>query len=357
MTYKYKILSMDGGGIRGIIPALILTEIERCTGKPICQLFDLIAGTSTGGILALGLTKPSPLNSEKPEFSAAELADLYRNRGAEIFYEPPIERWTSVDDIVRPKYPSIGRETVLANQFESAPLSSALTEVLLTSYEIEYRAPVFFTNQCEKEKAEGRTFRRLCHDVSMKQAAMATSAAPTYFEPYVIRTEHNFEDSPMPALKGKTDYVLIDGGVIANNPTALAIIEARKSYEQQTGTALSLDEILVVSLGTGSLTRVYNYEKAKNWGLVGWIQPIVNIALDGTSEIVAVQLEQLLNTEHYYRMQGYLDLEKGNDEMDKATPENIAELENLTEEILKQERESGRFAQLCQKLLESSEKA
>lgn len=81
-----KALSLDGGGIRGIIPAMVLAEIEKRTRKPVSELFDLIAGTSTGGLLALGLTKPGPGGG--PEYTAADMVRLYENCGREIFRVP-----------------------------------------------------------------------------------------------------------------------------------------------------------------------------------------------------------------------------------------------------------------------------
>ena len=80
MQRIWRILSIDGGGIRGIIPVTILASIEERTGKPISQLFDLIAGTSTGGILALGLTKPN--SAGEPEYSAHDLCKLLRTRNS-----------------------------------------------------------------------------------------------------------------------------------------------------------------------------------------------------------------------------------------------------------------------------------
>ena len=93
-----KVLSIDGGGIRGIIPAMLLAEIEKRTGKEIWEMFDLIAGTSTGGLLALGLVAPK-LRQKKAHYSSEELINVYRNRGREIFYEPPIESVTRADDL------------------------------------------------------------------------------------------------------------------------------------------------------------------------------------------------------------------------------------------------------------------
>lgn len=81
MADVVKVLSIDGGGIRGLIPATVLSAIEERTKARTADLFDLIAGTSTGGILALGLVKPSPRSRRKPQYSAAELAELYEQEG------------------------------------------------------------------------------------------------------------------------------------------------------------------------------------------------------------------------------------------------------------------------------------
>ena len=342
MSFKRKILSIDGGGIRGIIPALILKKIEERTRKPIAELFDLVAGTSTGGILALGLTIPHPEDPTKPKFAASELVDLYKERGKQIFFEPTLERLTQLDDMIRPKYSSIGREKVLTEYLGDTLVEDSLKEVLITSYDIQNRFPVFFTSEKDKEETEGREFRKICSGISMVEAAMATSAAPTYFEPYTVQTQHQ-----TPTSGGK--YALVDGGVFANNPTALALIETLTAYKEEEQEKLNPEEVLVVSLGTGSLTRSYPYERAKNWGLLGWIQPLINIALDGTSEVVSIQLNQLLNESHYYRFQGFLDQGKGNDEIDKVDSRNLEELESLALQII--ESNSSRFDSLISKIM------
>lgn len=348
MGYKRKILSIDGGGIRGIIPAILLAEIEKLTQKNIAELFDLIAGTSTGGILTLGLTKPHPQDPSTPQFNAEELINFYREYGKEIFSEPFLDRLTSLDEYLSPKYPAKYKDRVLDQLLGDVPLRNALKEVLLTSYDIDNRFPVFFTNDPRKEEKHSRSYRKICNGFTLKQAAMATSAAPTYFEPYRIpistHTTHNGA------------YVLVDGGVLANNPTALSIIEMISTYRMDaeskglSQTGLPIDQILVVSLGTGALTRSYRFEQAKNWGILGWIQPLINITLDGTSEVVAVQLDQLLSPTQLYRFQGFLDQGKGCDELDRADEQNIAELESLAQSILNENQQE--IEQLCQILLE-----
>ncbi|MBD2136900.1 hypothetical protein H6F32_04690 [Anabaena sp. FACHB-1237] len=140
-------------------------------------------------------------------------------------------------------------------------------------------------------------------------------------------------------LNDRNFYTLVDGGLFANNPTSLAMMEALISSQEPGKTPLQLNEILIVSLGTGSLIRKYAYEDAKKWGLLKWVQPLINIVLDSGSESVTCQLEQLLPdipgpNKQYYRFQGLL---KGaNDDMDDATPKNIENLLKLTDKIIQE---------------------
>lgn len=351
MPYKYKVLSIDGGGIRGIIPAIILDEIEKRTGKPICQLFNLIAGSSTGGILAAGLAKPHPDKKNQPHFQARDLIEVYRKHGQRIFFESYIQRLITIDDIVQAKYSSSGRNEVLTEYFGDTLLEDALTELFITSYDIELRMPIFFISDLKKQKL-GDNFRKICEGYTMKQAAMATSAAPTYFKPYKIETID-------PTDGGY--YALIDGCIFANNPTSLAIMEALISSKKLAAKIpnqqpLALNDIMVVSLGTGSLTRKYNYNQAVNWGLIQWVEPLVNIMLDANSESVACQLEQLLPKaddipKQYYRFQGFLN--GANDDMDDASPENIERLEALAKQIIRQR--NSELNDLCEQLIQGLE--
>lgn len=340
---KYKILSIDGGGIRGIIPAIVLAEIEKRTKKPIFSLFDLISGTSTGGVLALGLTKPDP-NSQVPtaKYTAEELISMYLDYGGIIFYESFFEKILGpLEDLAQPKYSSVGREEVITDFLGHTPLKDCLKEVFVTSYDIEKRLPVFFTSNLQKQQIDSPMVRKLCTGFSLKDAAMATSAAPTFFAPYQVSTSHN----------NSGFYTLVDGGMVANNPTSLAIMEAQLT-ERKKGAELSMNDVLVVSLGTGSLTSSYPYDEVKNWGLLQWVQPLINIIFDGSSEMVAGQLERLLEprgVEHqnlYYRFQTFLTGE--NEAMDNARPENIKALEVLAKRLI--EETSQEIDQLCEVL-------
>lgn len=347
---KYKILSIDGGGIRGIIPALLLAEIERRTQKPIFTLFDLITGTSSGGILALGLTKPrlrSDASDTLPvaEYTAEDLLQLFLEYGVEVFYEPLFHRLLGpLDDIfLQPKYPSESKEEILRQYLGNARLENNLKEVFVTSYDIEKRIPIFFTNKLEKEQIESKNFGKLCGGFSLLDAALATSATPTYFAPHRVVNPHN----------SGIIYTLIDGGVFANNPAHLAILEAQITSKRKAQKVLNPEDILVVSLGTGSLTSVYPYKEVKNWGLWQWGRPLLNIMFDSNSKVVAGELEELFEPSDreaksfYYRFQTLLDSEL--EEIDNTKVQNTRHLQAIAHRLIS--NKSQQIDELCSLLL------
>ena len=164
-----RILSIDGGGIRGIIPAMVLAEIERRTQRPVAQLFDLVAGTSTGGIIALGLTVPKCPGA--PLYRAQRFVELYEHEGARIFSRSLLRAMFAVDNLTLKKYSSTGIEQVLKEYFGDARLRDAVTDVLITSYEIERRFPFFFKSRNAQRRSD--------YDFLARDVARATSAAPS----------------------------------------------------------------------------------------------------------------------------------------------------------------------------------
>jgi uncharacterized protein len=309
-----KLLSLDGGGIRGIIPAMILAEIEQRTNKSAAALFDLMAGTSTGGIISLALSRDGGDGS--PKFKALDLVDMYVNRGGEIFSRSFWQGVSSVAGFKEEKYPQEPLEAVLKEYFDDVPLQAALTRVLVSSYEIETRSPFFF-----------KSWREESEPVLMRYAARATSAAPTYFEPAQV------------LVAGK-ELALIDGGVFVNNPAMSAYSEARLLFPDE-------DSFLVVSLGTGRLTRAIPFEQAKDWGKVQWALPILNVVFDGVSAAVDYQLRQILG-EQFFRFQTTLDT--ANDDMDDASPANLAALKMEAGRII--QAQGADLDTMCQLLLQ-----
>jgi patatin-like phospholipase/acyl hydrolase len=306
------ILALDGGGIRGLIPAPVLTEIGKNVGRPVSALFDLIAGTSTGGILALGLTCDA--GDRTPKFSAAELASLDETRGREIFARSFWHGVSSVGGFIDELYSHAGLEAVLQEYFQDEPLGAALTLVLISSYDIHNREPYFF-----------KSWRDEWHSVETRSVARATSAAPTYFEPALIAV-------------GGGMHALIDGGVFVNNPAMSAYAEACRLFPEET-------EFIVVSLGTGELIRPIPYKDAKSWGKVEWALPILSVVFDGVSDAVDYQLRQILD-DRFFRFQ--IDLAIASDDMDNASRANIEALKQETRRLIRTQR--ANLDALCAKL-------
>ena len=291
-----RILAIDGGGIRGLIPAVVLADLERRTGRRTAELFDLIAGTSTGGILACGLTRPGADGA--PAFTAADLIGLYESEGPEIFHRSLLKRIVSVGGYADERYDDSGLNAALSRYLAGTRLSQAVTDLFMTAYEIERRQAFFFRSS--------RARTDPAYDFTFVDAARATAAAPTYFEPVRVSD-----------VGGASSYALIDGGVFALNPAMCAYAELAA-----TGRADEVD--LVVSLGTGSHTRRLPFEDVRGWGQVEWARPLVDVVFDGLAQTVDFELGQLLGPDRYVRLQ--IELTEASDDLDDAGDRNLEAL-------------------------------
>jgi len=296
-----KVLSIDGGGIRGLIPALVLAEIERRTGRPTAELFDLIAGTSTGGILACGLTRPGP--DGRPLHSAEELAELYRTEGPKIFDRSLIKRITSVDGLLDERYDDRGLNRALATYLGETRLREALTDLLITAYDIHGRFAFFFRSARARTDAE--------YDFSMAEAARATAAAPSYFEPVEVTD-----------AAGARTYPLIDGGVFAVNPAMCAYADV---------VAAGADISVLAALGTGSHTKAFEFGDVKGWGQLEWARPVLDMVFDGVADTVDFEAATLTRG-RYRRLQA--ELRYASDALDDAGEANLRRLEGDAERLI-----------------------
>src|SRR3981189_2060354 len=186
-----KVLAIDGGGIRGIIPATILSEIQRRLNVDLYQVFDLIAGTSTGGIIALGIGTKCKNNGP---YSPSELVDLYVQSGPEIFKKNFLTRGRQ---IVLPKYSPNALQAALVQFFHDTEFRAALTPFLISSYDLQGQLPFFFKSH---RIAGNPTF-----NWKLTEIARATSAAPTFFPPVHLK-------------RGDKEFALVDGGAFEKNP-------------------------------------------------------------------------------------------------------------------------------------------
>ena len=324
---KYRILSIDGGGIRGIVPGRILSHIESLLGKRIGELFDMIAGTSTGGILTCALLFPDQKDPAKPGYSADEVVDLYFEYGRDIFSIPFSHKVRTLWGLMDEKFPVAGLESTLNRYFGETMLSELIKPTLITAYDINNRKTEFFT-QHDAVRDPAKNFR-------VRDIARATSAAPTYFECAKVSSDPS---SP-------TFMTLVDGGVFANNPGLCAYAEARtlfpkpgngemgSSREPVMATAVDLE---ILSLGTGYSEKSYPYRKASRWGKAQWIRPVIDIMMSGVSETVDYQLEQIFKSVNapgqYLRINGQMPPEVSPD-MDNVKDENLNALKNFGDDL------------------------
>ena len=298
-----KVLCIDGGGIRGLIPALVLAEIERRTGRRIADMVDLIAGTSTGGILAAGLARPGA--DGRPRFSAEELAGIYVEEGPGIFHRSLLKRVFSVGGWVDERYEDDGLNAALERYLGDAWLSDALVDLFVTAYDIHDRFAFFFRSARARTNPE--------YDFRLTAVARATSGAPSYFEPVEVTDR-----------AGAHTYPLIDGGVYAVNPSMCAYADVARSG--------AVDDLeLMLSLGTGAQTRAFSFAKARWWGQLEWARPVLDIVFDGVADTIEFEVGTLLG-DRYVRLQR--NLQRATDHLDDASPENLAGLRADAEALI-----------------------
>lgn len=296
MGSAVKILSIDGGGMRGYIAALVLAELEKAVAprfSTIAEAFDLIGGTSTGALIALALSAPEEEGPKdagrngggfwsrlfspsfvraKRRFSASDLARFYEAHGAEIF--PKAHAFAVLKQAFGAKYDPAPLERVLLETFGSLKLSDALNPVVVPAYDVAA------TEALVMKHPGGEC------DYYMRDAARGSAAAPTYFPPARV----------VPVGGNSKNRVLVDGGLAANNPALCCAVEAMRLFPRKR-------RIVVVSIGTGNCDSPYNAEAVPSWSSVDWIDPRKGVPLYGMmseaqSSVADYQLRHLPMVEY-----------------------------------------------------------
>lgn len=359
-----RVLSIDGGGIRGAIPATILQELERISGKRVFELFDLIVGTSTGGIIALALTCPGIKGIPSP---ASTIRQLYVDHGSELFplggqplvrsswsnlllgTRTPIEaNATTVDrfkhfmgfeNIAKTsaplggnsggqgnaRYPAGPLERRLQETFGQTPMNAAVRGVAVVTCDFDTGEPIVIAGGGVGEEEQ-------MGEILMRDAARATSAAPTYFQPKTIFGRR-----------------LVDGGLVANDPALLGFSTAASILRVE---GRPLSDMLLVSLGTGEPYNMKGVDEGPIQQLVdsrSWLNlagPLAGAFRSSPGAFIRDQIMIALGTQ-YHRYQVVLP-STVNPALDDARPENIAALVQTADAYL--QSNSREFNELARTL-------
>lgn len=333
MRRTIRILAIDGGGVRGLLPARFLVEVEAMCGRPLHQLFDVIAGTSVGGILALGYAAPGPSGDG---YSATQVFDDLRQWLPGIF--PPFEGAASLDALRdvherhalsqlvgaallphhfgNARYSATGLEECITRAFGDTRLSEALTDVVVPAYDMHGGQPVVFRSR------DARAGTTPHGDPRLVEVARATSAAPTYLPPLRL-------------LGDADESVLIDGAVVANNPAAIAYLDGLDTGRGDDGAA---PDVVLLSVGTGRPSAQQpSYEEifTRNWASLG--MGLLGVVLNGAGEMAHQLVDRMVSGKpapnQYLRVQPTLTPEVSL-HIDDASPANLDALVRCAEDAV-----------------------
>ncbi|KAL9381812.1 hypothetical protein Peur_024847 [Populus x canadensis] len=390
------ILSIDGGGVRGIVPSVVLTALEAKLQKldvdnkdaRIADYFDFVAGTSTGGLMTAMLTTP---NAEKrPTFAAKDIIQFYLDKSQLIFpqtteqYEddelfddeaainsvldearnqiqqynnemrnhiivdPLISalrfllKWRLLPNFIRkklrslvfPRYDGVKLHEIINEEVGQKLLSDALTNVIIPTFDIKLFQPIIFSSL--KAKRDKST------DAGIADVCIGTSAAPYYFPPYNFKTTFDFN--------------LADGGLAANNPSLLAVCEVMKEQKMDDR------KLLILSLGTGAADQSDRYVVGdpSKWGLLRWLwysenngSPLIDILTTAPDEMISTYISTIFQycgwEDNYYRLQAEMKLSEA--KMDDASQENLNNLVKIGEDLAA--KHDAELEALAQKLIKN----
>lgn len=295
---QLNILSIDGGGTRGIIPATILDCIQKDYGKSPLDMFDLFAGTSTGGIICIGLAAG---------LQPSQLADLYLNNADEIFYETFWDEVQGLDEYLEANYQNDHFKEILQNLFGDKTLGDLHNDPNFGG-KGKHLMVCSFDLTPDKSSDRNKNYRPVifnssfiqCRNTKLVDLALMTSAGPTYFPIY--------------------NQKYIDGGVALNNPSMAALTFAINAHQdgedylypdgKNKGLHLKFADLQLFSLstGTGNQNRIEKSKiKTGNWGNIQWIKYLPDLITETNMQSTIYYVKQVLNDDQLYRIELFFD--------------------------------------------------
>jgi len=359
---KCHILSLDGGGIRGLVTTVMLERLEHKLkehdpNKLLRDYFDIIAGTSTGSIIACGVAKG---------IAASKIKDFYIQEGIKIF--PPFrDVFGSLLSRVspgfsQPIYDGEGLDSVLQTNgvFGQMLFEDLEKPTLVTSYDTYNRQAVVLKNTQQE-----------CEKIPVWEVCRASSAVPAAFPAHLLKHEpflNYWENEKKKEIakdgQGERCLPLVDGGMVANNPALCAIAE-RIRWNDSTERLpapkwnipqmVELKDILVASFGTGQNVDQIDVVEASNWGVLEWASPrkgipLLDVVFDGSSDAVDYITSQILKEKNYFRFQPNLvqDFPGFN-----ANPGKLRAMQIFSRNFLDTPEVDGKLQQLVDALTET----
>ncbi|XP_065050187.1 patatin-like protein 2 [Musa acuminata AAA Group] len=333
------VLSIDGGGVRGLIPATILafleSKLQELDGPDarIADYFDVIAGTSTGGLVTTMLTAPN--NDGRPLFAAKDIIQFFLDNSPKFFPQKKAGIvWNLFDAATGPKYDGKFLHSKIQELLGDTKLSQTLTNIVIPTFDIKLLQPIVFSTFETKYTP--------LKDALLSDICIGTSAAPTYLPGHYFQTEDH--------QGGTREFNLVDGGVAANNPTLTAMSQVTKEILMENADFFPIKpadsgRFLVISLGTGSNKQEgkFSAQESAKWGLLEWLYnkgstPIIDIFFQASADMVDIHVPVLFRAlhseEHYLRIQD--DTLVGDaSSVDISTRENLEKLVEMGNELLK----------------------
>ncbi|KAL6851864.1 hypothetical protein ACP4OV_020049 [Aristida adscensionis] len=335
------VLSIDGGGIRGLIPATIIecleAKLQEIDGPDarIADYFDVIAGTSTGALITSMIAAPD--ENKRPLFAAKDVTQFYLHNGPKIFPRRKLGFLRPVVNLLGsmmgPKYSGSFLHDEIKRLTRDVKVADTVTNIIVPAFDVKCLQPVIFsTYEAKQDELKNAHLSDIC---------ISTSAAPTYFPAHYFTT-HNDKGEPR-------EFHLVDGGVAANNPTMVAMSMLTKEVfhgnpDFRAAKPTEYANYLIVSIGTGSAKQAEKYtaQQCAKWGLLRWLYnggftPLIDIFMHASADMVDIHAAMLFETLHcqdsYLRIQDD-SLMGHTSSVDIATKKNMAALIGIGKELL-----------------------
>ncbi|HXF90659.1 MAG TPA: patatin-like phospholipase family protein [Candidatus Nitrosotenuis sp.] len=304
------IVSIDGGGVRGVVPTVMIKAIEEQLGTSITKIGNVFAGTSAGSII-IGLLNVQD-EEGNPRYSAAKALELSTRVIKDLFHNPLKRSIRTLGGLVGSKYSTKPLEAHLQQLISDARLGNTINPVVITSVDMKTDRPVLFTTFDALRDPEQS-------NIPLWMAIRASTAAPTYFKPLGCE------------MKDKSTYALGDGGLVSNNPEFLGLLYAKVLYPDH--------KYIVVSLATGKPHKEKRIKTRGNHAgsLLRMLKPTIESSLDTQSTLSSNMMNLIMKSEanvDYYRID--VEVPKACAALDNASDKNLKCLVDVAQKRIQQ---------------------